>query len=47
VQWLGLEEGVDFSCMIDLAGLTRVYNEQYGSFTSFGAYLTDLPLCES
>ena len=32
VEWLGLQEGVDFGCMIDLAGLTRVYNEQYGAF---------------
>jgi hypothetical protein len=31
VEWLGLHEGIDFGCMIDLAGLTRVYNEQYGA----------------
>ena len=37
VQWLDLKEGVDFGCMIDLAGLTRVYNEQYGT-SSGGTY---------
>ena len=36
MEWLGLREGVDFGCMIDLAGLSRVFNQQYGSWTYFG-----------
>lgn len=36
VSWLGLREGVDFGSMVDLAGLFRVWNEKYRSFTYFG-----------
>jgi len=36
VQWLKLQEGVDFAHMVDLAGLFRVFNERYKSFTYFG-----------
>lgn len=36
VQWLGLKEGVDFAGMVDLAGLWRVWNEQYKSWSVFG-----------
>lgn len=36
VQWLGLTEGVDFAGMVDLAGVYRVYNTQYNSWTIFG-----------
>jgi RNA exonuclease 4 len=35
-QWLGLQEGVDFAGMIDLAGLFRVFNPQYKSWSVFG-----------
>eukprot|EP00959_Pyramimonas_sp_CCMP1952_P283067 5916787-Pyramimonas_sp.AAC.1 len=36
VQWLKLREDEDFANMVDLAGLFRVFNEQYQSFTYFG-----------
>ncbi len=36
VQWLGLREGEDFRSMLDLAGLWRVYNAQYSSWSVFG-----------
>lgn len=36
VQWLGLTEGVDFAGMVDLAGVYRVFNTQYNSWTIFG-----------
>ena len=35
-EWLQLEEGKDFEGCIDLAGLTRVYNPKYSSYTHFG-----------
>ena len=35
-EWLELEEGVDFAGCIDLAGLTRVFNPKYSSYTHFG-----------
>ena len=36
IQWLGLREGQDFGSLVDLAGLFRVYNDKYRSFTYFG-----------
>jgi len=36
VQWLGLKEGVDFTSLVDLAGLFRVYNPKYRGYTYFG-----------
>lgn len=36
IEWLGLTEGVDYAACIDLAGLTRVWNAQFGGFTYFG-----------
>mmetsp|Transcript_2052 Transcript_2052/g.4190 ORF Transcript_2052/g.4190 Transcript_2052/m.4190 type:complete len:247 (-) Transcript_2052:224-964(-) len=36
ISWLGLREGVDFASLVDLAGLFRVYNQKYRSFTYFG-----------
>lgn len=36
VQWLGLKEGVDFQSCMDLAGLYRVWNTKYNSWTVFG-----------
>jgi predicted NBD/HSP70 family sugar kinase len=36
VQWLGLKEGTDFAGMLDLAGLWRVFNAQYSSWSVFG-----------
>jgi len=36
VQWLDLQEGVDFAGMLDLAGLWRVWNAQYNSWSVFG-----------
>lgn len=36
VQWLGLREGVDFQSCMDLAGLYRVWNTKYNSWTVFG-----------
>ena len=36
VQWLGLQEGVDFVSLVDLAGLYRVWNTQYKSWSVFG-----------
>jgi hypothetical protein len=36
VMWLGLKEGVDFASLVDLAGLFRVFNAKYKSFTYFG-----------
>ncbi|GBF98549.1 small RNA degrading nuclease [Raphidocelis subcapitata] len=35
VQWLGLREGVDFAACLDLAGLFRVWNPKYNSWTMF------------
>eukprot|EP00927_Polykrikos_kofoidii_P044255 TRINITY_DN38271_c0_g1_i2.p1 TRINITY_DN38271_c0_g1~~TRINITY_DN38271_c0_g1_i2.p1 ORF type:complete len:595 (+),score=116.50 TRINITY_DN38271_c0_g1_i2:76-1785(+) len=35
VRWLGLAEGQDFSSMIDLASLWRVWNSSYGSWSIF------------
>ena len=36
VQWLGLEEGKDFASMVDLAGLWRVWNPKFNSWSVFG-----------
>lgn len=36
VQWLGLVEGVDFAGMVDLAGLWRVWNTKYKTWSVFG-----------
>jgi RNA exonuclease 4 len=36
VQWLNLREGEDFAGMLDLAGLWRVWNKQYNSWSVFG-----------
>ena len=36
VQWLNLVEGTDFAGMLDLAGLWRVWNAQYNSWSVFG-----------
>jgi len=36
VEWLGLKEGADFASMMDLAGLYRVWNQQYKSWSVFG-----------
>ena len=36
VQWLGLEEGQDFENMLDLAGVWRVWNKKYNSWSVFG-----------
>ncbi|KAK3266645.1 hypothetical protein CYMTET_24745 [Cymbomonas tetramitiformis] len=36
VEWLGLIEGQDFGSCIDLAGLFRVWNSRYSSYTYFG-----------
>jgi len=36
VQWLNLREGEDFAGMLDLAGLWRVWNAQYNSWSVFG-----------
>ncbi len=36
VRWLGLKEGEDFVGMVDLAGLFRVFNTQYNSWSVFG-----------
>jgi RNA exonuclease 4 len=35
VDWLQLVEGLDFSAMIDLSALFRVWNPSRGSFTNF------------
>ena len=35
VEWLDLEEGIDFASMVDLAGLYKVWNTRYGSWTIF------------
>lgn len=35
VAWLDLEEGIDFESMVDLAGLYKVWNARFGSFTIF------------
>lgn len=35
VQWLGLKEGVDFASCVDLAGLFRVWNTKYNSWSMF------------
>ena len=58
VQWLNLVEGTDFAGMLDLAGLWRVWNAQYNSWSVFGqdhlvktlldqAHLNPLPPTES
>lgn len=36
VEWLGLREGTDFAGMVDLAGVWRVWNEKYKSWSVFG-----------
>ena len=36
VEWLELQEGVDFGAMLDLSALFRVWNAKYSSFTYFG-----------
>mmetsp|Transcript_34855 Transcript_34855/g.87358 ORF Transcript_34855/g.87358 Transcript_34855/m.87358 type:complete len:231 (-) Transcript_34855:247-939(-) len=36
VQWLGLEEGKDFTSMVDLAGVWRVWNPKFKSWSVFG-----------
>jgi len=36
VEWLELQEGVDFGGMVDLSALFRVWNDKYSSFTYFG-----------
>ena len=36
VKWLGLREGEDFRGLLDLAGLWRVFNSQYNSWSVFG-----------
>ena len=36
VGWLGLKEGTDFTSMMDLAGMYRVWNEQYNTWSIFG-----------
>ena len=36
VQWLGLEDGQDFESMLDLAGVWRVWNKKYNSWSVFG-----------
>ena len=36
VQWLGLKEGTDFASMVDLAGVWRVWNPQFNSWSVFG-----------
>eukprot|EP00882_Tetradesmus_deserticola_P008086 GHRQ01008516.1.p1 GENE.GHRQ01008516.1~~GHRQ01008516.1.p1 ORF type:complete len:253 (+),score=78.04 GHRQ01008516.1:76-759(+) len=35
VQWLGLKEGTDFKSCLDLAGLYRVWNSRYNSYSVF------------
>lgn len=35
IQWLGLEEGVDFAGMADLTGVWRAFNNEYKSFSVF------------
>jgi RNA exonuclease 4 len=35
VQWLGLREGSDFQSCMDLAGLYRVWNQRYNSWSVF------------
>lgn len=36
VQWLGLKEGVDFTSMVDLAGLLKVWDPRKGKYAYFG-----------
>ena len=36
VQWLGLKEGVDYASCMDLAGLYRIWNTKYNSFSVYG-----------
>jgi len=35
VEWLELEESIDFDSMVDLAGLYKVWNCHFGSYTIF------------
>lgn len=35
INWLHLQEGVDFGGIMDLSGVWRVFNEQYKSYTYF------------
>lgn len=35
VQWLGLKEGTDFQSCMDLAGLYRIWNPKYNSYSVF------------
>lgn len=45
VHWLSLVEGVDFEGMIDLAGLYKIWNDQYKSWSIFSLdHLTRLIL---
>lgn len=36
VQWLGFEQGRDYSGMMDLQGLYRVWNPQFKSYSMWG-----------
>jgi RNA exonuclease 4 len=36
VQWLGLKEGTDYASCMDLAGLYRVWNMRYNSWSVYG-----------
>jgi RNA exonuclease 4 len=36
IEWLGLKEGEDFSQLMDLAGLYRIWNPKFKSFSVFG-----------
>ena len=38
VNWLFLQEAQDFGGLMDLAGLWRVFNEKYNSFTYFSLH---------
>lgn len=36
IQWLQLQEGRDFTQMMDLTGLFRVWNPKFNSYSVFG-----------
>jgi hypothetical protein len=36
VAWLGLKEGEDYGSLIDLVGLSRVWNPKFNSWSVFG-----------
>ena len=36
IEWLGLVEGKDYGSLVDLAGVYRIWNPQYKSFSVFG-----------